>query len=81
MGVYRLSDQQVWDIGFHSYASRIGSKNNYVASLSKKQAEGFHSYASRIGSKFQNLAVSIASSPLNNVSIHTLHELEARTSD
>ncbi len=65
--------------GFHSYASRIGSKKILKdIEVENDLVKSFHSYASRIGSKstpdlYINLRVS--------VSIHTLHELEARRRD
>ena len=59
---------------FHSYASRIGSK------MFKTEIDdifaSFHSYASRIGSKRKRAYVKNES--VIFVSIHTLHELEAR---
>ena len=64
-------------LGFHSYASRIGSKQvdgNTVKGL-LEYLLCFHSYASRIGSK-----LNFPQCPRQDVrvSIHTLHELEAR---
>jgi len=61
--------------GFHSYASRIGSKILLIAVVVFKLQIRFHSYASRIGSK---LATSFRVNHIPPVSIHTLHELEAR---
>ena len=59
--------------GFHSYASRIGSKRMKDA----EENPCFHSYASRIGSKKPVVDVYVSPGSAD-VSIHTLHELEAR---
>ena len=91
-------------LGFHSYASRIGSKllrslniriflrvrlmfpfirfTNWKQGLSLWVCTGerwrFHSYASRIGSKFTARKGLLSGFTKLVVSIHTLHELEAR---
>ena len=62
-----------WYSRFHSYASRIGSKN--VRLETRFVSLCFHSYASRIGSKGVAIVVNLDRIA---VSIHTLHELEAR---
>ena len=89
-----------FDYGFHSYASRIGSKLSSSCFLISFHQRRFHSYASRIGSKTecvntfciifltfpfirfanwkQELGLEKMRSLLDLVSIHTLHELEAR---
>ena len=59
---------------FHSYASRIGSKDTWGMVL--KPPSRFHSYASRIGSKLIDSG-SLMLFVAIKVSIHTLHELEA----
>ena len=67
------TSQDAWTIwSFHSYASRIGSKCG--TNRSEGCCKSFHSYASRIGSKMQRTGYLCV---LYNVSIHTLHELEA----
>ena len=63
---------------FHSYASRIGSKKNHKSGRSWRVFWCFHSYASRIGSKCPGSPDPGVRWP---VSIHTLHELEARQSE
>ena len=64
---------------FHSYASRIGSKNITIAPSGLIIVlQGFHSYASRIGSKRCERRCQWT---VVQVSIHTLHELEARWDD
>ncbi len=71
----RVCEYILHNFCFHSYASRIGSKLIYISPESQSRLHRFHSYASRIGSKpahghVRNIRL--------RVSIHTLHELEAR---
>ena len=65
--------------GFHSYASRIGSKNKKVEDLNKELVPLFPFI--RFTNWKQASVVPVKTNVLgDNVSIHTLHELEARRS-